>query len=93
MQTLFKNLFNSINLLRISLLVIFIKIFRKPSVKSTLRYRKINFFIKSALLKCIFWLWIFKPLHKVEDLFIQYRVDSIRCDFTQGLKNEVPLMH
>ncbi len=31
------------------LFVIFTKIFRKPSVKGTLRYRKINFFTTSAL--------------------------------------------
>ena len=56
MQTLFKNLFNLINLLKISLLVIFTKIFRKPSVKGTLRYQKINFFTTSASLKCIIWI-------------------------------------
>jgi len=49
MQTLFKNLFNLMNLLRISLFVIFTKIFQKPSVKGTLRYQKINFFTTSAL--------------------------------------------
>ena len=49
MQTLFKNLFNSMNLLGISLSVIFTKMFPKPSVKGTLRYRKINFFTTSAL--------------------------------------------
>jgi len=59
MQTLFKNLFNSINLLGISLLVISIKIFLKPSVKGTLRYRKINFFTTSALGKYIFRVNIF----------------------------------
>ena len=35
-------------------MVISIKIFRKPSVKGTLRYRKINFFTTSALCKYIF---------------------------------------
>jgi hypothetical protein len=55
MQILLKNLFNSMNLLGISLLVISIKIFQKPSVKGTLRYRKINFFTTSALCKCIIW--------------------------------------
>jgi len=59
MQTLLKNLFNSSttrrdDLLGVSLLVIFIKIFRKPSVKGTLKYRKINFFTTSALCRCIF---------------------------------------
>ena len=54
MQTLFKNLFNSIILLKISLFVIFNKIFHKPSVKGTPRYRKIIFFTTSALCKCIF---------------------------------------
>ena len=49
MQTLLKNLFNLMNLLGISLLVIFTKIFQKPSVKGTLRYQKINFFTTSAL--------------------------------------------
>jgi hypothetical protein len=48
MQTLLKNLFNSMNLLKTSLLVIADKIFQKPSVKGTLRYRKINFFTTSA---------------------------------------------
>jgi hypothetical protein len=56
MQTLFKNLFNLINLLKISLLVLLNKIFRKPSVKGTLRYQKINFFTTSASLKCIIWI-------------------------------------
>jgi len=49
MQTLLKNLFNSMILLGISLFVIFTKIFPKPSVKGTLRYQKINFFITSVL--------------------------------------------
>ena len=42
------------DLLGISLLVIYIKIFRKPSIKGKLRYWKINFFTTSALYKCIF---------------------------------------
>jgi hypothetical protein len=41
MQTLFKILFNSMNLLKTSLLAIFTKIFPKPSVKGTLGYRDI----------------------------------------------------
>jgi hypothetical protein len=49
MQTLFKNLFNSMNLLGISLSVISSKIFPEPSVKGESRYRKINFFTTSAL--------------------------------------------
>jgi len=49
MQTLFKNLFNLMNLLGISLFVILTKIFQKPLVKGTLRYQKINFFTTSAL--------------------------------------------
>ena len=49
MQTLFKNLFNSIKLSGVSLIVFFIKIYQKPSVKGTLRYRKINFLTTSAL--------------------------------------------
>jgi hypothetical protein len=49
MQTLFKNLFNSINLLKISFMVLFTKIFQKPSGNGTLRYRKIVFFTTSAL--------------------------------------------
>jgi hypothetical protein len=49
MQTLLKNLFNSMILLGISLFVISIKIFPEPSFKGTLRYRKINFFATSAL--------------------------------------------
>jgi general secretion pathway protein K len=49
MQTLFKNLFNLIRLLKISLFVISNKIFQKPSVKGTLRYQKINFLTTSAL--------------------------------------------
>ncbi len=49
MQTLFKNLFNSMNLLGLSLSVIFTKIFPEPSVKGKSRYRKINFFTTSAL--------------------------------------------
>jgi hypothetical protein len=49
MQTLFKNLFSSINLLKIFFMVLFMKIFQKPSVKGTLRYRKINFLTTSAL--------------------------------------------
>ena len=49
MQTLFKNLFNLINLWGISLFVMFTKIFRNPSVKGTLRYQKIIFFTTSAL--------------------------------------------
>jgi hypothetical protein len=49
MQTLFKILFNSMNLLKTSLLVKFIKIFLKPSVKGTLRHRKIKFLTTSAL--------------------------------------------
>ena len=48
MQTLFKKLFNLIRLLKLSLLVISIKIFTKPSVKGVLRYQKINFFTTSA---------------------------------------------
>jgi len=55
MQTLFKNLFNSMNLLRISFLVIITKISSKPFVKGKSRYRKINFFTTSALLYCIIW--------------------------------------
>src|SRR4030042_6922002 len=54
MQTLFKNLFNLMNLFGISLFVISIKIFHKPSVKGTLMYRKINFLATSAL--CVFWI-------------------------------------
>jgi hypothetical protein len=54
MQTLFKNLFNSIILLKISLYVIVIKIFQVSSVKGMLRYRKINFFTTSALSKLQF---------------------------------------
>ncbi len=41
------------NLLKISLFVIFTKIFREPSVKGKLRYRKINFFTTSTLSNCI----------------------------------------
>jgi hypothetical protein len=48
MQTLFKNLFNLISLLRISLFVISTKVFRKSSVIGTLRYQKINFFTTPA---------------------------------------------
>jgi hypothetical protein len=48
MQTLFKNLFNSMDLLKISLLVIPTKIFLKPSVRGALRYQKINFLTTSA---------------------------------------------
>jgi hypothetical protein len=55
MQTLLKNLFNSINLLRISLFAIFTEIFREPFVKGESRYRKINFFTTSALLNCVIW--------------------------------------
>jgi len=54
MQTLLKNLFNSIILLEISLFAIFSKIFHKPFVKGKSGYRKINFFTTSALCKCIF---------------------------------------
>jgi hypothetical protein len=53
MQTLFKNLFNSIDLLKIYLFGIFTKIFRELFIKGTSRYRKINFFTTSALLICI----------------------------------------
>jgi hypothetical protein len=49
MQTLLKNLFNSMNLLNLFLFVLFTKIFPMPSVKGRLRYRKINFFTTSAL--------------------------------------------
>jgi hypothetical protein len=49
MQTLLKNLFNLMNLLKISLMVLSNKIFQKPSVKGTLRYQKINSFTTSAL--------------------------------------------
>jgi hypothetical protein len=49
MQTLFKILFNSMNLFKTSLFVKFTKIFLKPSVKGTLRYRKIKFLTTSAL--------------------------------------------
>ena len=49
MQTLFKNLFNLINLLKIFLFVIFNKIFPVPSLKGALWYQKINFFTTSAL--------------------------------------------
>jgi hypothetical protein len=45
--------FNSMNLLKISLFVIFAKIYHKSSIKSTLRYRKINFFTTSALFRLI----------------------------------------
>ncbi len=48
MQTLFKNLFNLMNLLKLFLSVIFTKIFRKSSVRGTLGYQKINFFTPSA---------------------------------------------
>ena len=54
MQTLFKNFFNSMILLIISLFVLVIKIFQMSSVKGTLRYRKINFFTTSALFKLQF---------------------------------------
>jgi hypothetical protein len=47
-QILFKNLFNSMNVLNLSLFVLFTKIFPILSGKGTLRYRKINFFITSA---------------------------------------------
>jgi hypothetical protein len=40
------------NSLRISLFVIFTKIFHEPFVKGKSRYRKINFFTTSALLNC-----------------------------------------
>jgi hypothetical protein len=43
------------NLLKISLFIIFTKIFREPFVKGKSRYRKINFFTTSALLNCIIW--------------------------------------
>jgi hypothetical protein len=43
-----QTLFNSMNLLKTSLLAIFTKIFLKPSVKGTLRYRKIKFLTTSA---------------------------------------------
>ncbi len=55
MQTLFKNLFNLIDLLGISLFVIFIKIFHEPLVRGTLRYQKINFFTTSALSQIYYW--------------------------------------
>jgi hypothetical protein len=42
------NKFNSKNLLGTSLFAMLTKIFRKPSVKGTLRYQKINFFTASA---------------------------------------------
>jgi hypothetical protein len=51
MQTLFKDLFNSIRLLKKSLFVVTTKIFEVPFVKGKSRYRKINFFTTSALLK------------------------------------------
>src|SRR4030042_6980537 len=54
-QTLLKNLFNSMHLFKIFLFVILTKIFRKPSVKGKSRYRKINFFTTSALFDCIIW--------------------------------------
>ncbi len=53
MQTLFKNLFNSMNLSKLFLFVLLIKIFAIPLVKGTVRYRKINFFTTSALFNCI----------------------------------------
>jgi hypothetical protein len=43
------------NLLRISLFVIFTKIFREPFVKGKSRYRKINFLTTSALLNHVIW--------------------------------------
>jgi hypothetical protein len=49
MQTLFKNLFNLIKLLKISLFVFLNEIFQKPSVRGILRYQKINFFTTSTL--------------------------------------------
>jgi hypothetical protein len=55
MQTLLKNLFNSMNLLKTSLFVMFTKIFKESFVKGKSRYRKINFFTTSALLNCIIW--------------------------------------
>ncbi len=54
MQTLFKNLFNSIKILKASFFVISTKIYLKPSVKGTLMYRKINFFTTSALYQLLF---------------------------------------
>jgi len=61
MQTLLKNLFNSMNSLRLFLFVLFIKIFAVPLVKGTLRYRKINFFTTSALFNCISWVNFYYP--------------------------------
>jgi len=49
MQTLLKNLFNSMNLLGISFFVIFTKISLEPFVKGKSGYRKINFLTTSAL--------------------------------------------
>jgi hypothetical protein len=48
MQTLFKNLFNSMIYWEYLYLLYSLKLFQKPSVKGTLRYRKINFFTTSA---------------------------------------------
>ncbi len=53
MQSLFKNLFNSMNLFEI-LLTLSIKIFLGSFVKGTLRYQKINFFTTSALFTALF---------------------------------------
>jgi predicted RNA-binding Zn ribbon-like protein len=59
--------FNSMNLLKISLFAISTKLFRKPSVKDKLRYRKINFFYNICIIAAAFF-WV-----KYEPTRIEYR--------------------
>jgi len=84
MQTLFKNLFNSINTSKISLFVIFTKIFRELFVKGKSRYRKIDFFTTSASLKCIIWLKQFVVPPPEADRESFFRIQTSRKDSGQA---------
>ena len=64
------------NLLGISLFVIFSKILREPFVKGKSRYRKINFFTTSALLNCIIWVKRYsESSHHKQGIFIRIAIE------------------
>ncbi len=84
MQTLFKNLFNLMRLLKLSPFVISIKILHLPSVKCTSRHQKINFFTTPAFSR-FYYLKEQKGIALVVTLLALVLITAMVVEFSYGV--------
>jgi type II secretory pathway component PulK len=92
MQIVFKNLFNLMRLLKLSLFVISIKILHLPLVKCTSRYQKINFFTTPAFSR-FYYLKEQKGIALVVTLLALVLITAMVVEFSYGVYTGTNNLH